>query len=80
MARDTTSPFQVEWFNVTYRSVFSILTVVVLLVVGGAGYWYYFHIHAPRASAADAIEPGAIAIPSATISPKDKIDKDRCVI
>jgi hypothetical protein len=55
MARDTTGSFQIEWFNVTYRSVFSVLTIVVLLVGGGIGYWYYFHIHEPRATAADAI-------------------------
>ncbi|HXV77794.1 MAG TPA: FecR domain-containing protein [Candidatus Polarisedimenticolaceae bacterium] len=55
MARETTSTFQIEWFNVTYRSVFSVLGVVVLLVGGGAAYWYYFHVHAPRAAAVDAI-------------------------
>ena len=55
MAQDATNRFQLDWFNVTYRSVFTILTIAALLVGGGIGYWYYFHVYTPRAAAADAI-------------------------
>jgi hypothetical protein len=55
MARAESSRFQVEWFNVSYRSVFSVVALVVLAVGGGIGYWYYFHVHQPRGAARDAI-------------------------
>ena len=55
MARSETSRFQVEWFNVTYRSVFTLVTLVVLALGGGGGYWYYFHVHVPRVAASDAL-------------------------
>jgi len=52
MARAT---IQVEWFNVTYRSVIVTVGVAVLALVGTGGYWYWFHRHAPRQSAVAAI-------------------------
>jgi hypothetical protein len=55
MARSETSRFQVEWFNVTYRSVFSVLAILVLAIGGAGGYWYYFHIHLPKAAAGEAV-------------------------
>ena len=55
MARSETSRFQVEWFNVTYRSVFTLVTLLVLALGSAGGYWYYFHIHVPRGAARDAL-------------------------
>lgn len=56
MAKTPRSQIQIEWFNVTYRSVFSVAALLVLAAAAAAGYWYYFYIYAPRDSAADAIE------------------------
>jgi hypothetical protein len=47
---------QVEWFNVTYRSVMVTIALSVLLLVGAGGWWYWFHLHAPRQAAGQAIE------------------------
>ena len=47
---------RVEWFNVTYRSVYSILTVIVLAALTAGGSWYYFYQYRPRAGAAAAIQ------------------------
>ena len=55
MARSETSRFQVEWFNVTYRSVFSLVAILVLALAGGVGYWYYFYIYQPKAAAGEAL-------------------------
>ena len=55
MARSETSRFNVEWFNVTYRSVFTLVALVVLTLGGAGGYWYYFHVHVPREAARDAL-------------------------
>jgi hypothetical protein len=46
---------QVEWFNVTYRSVVVTLGLAAVSLVGGASYWYWFHRHEPRQSASQAI-------------------------
>ena len=56
MGRDSSVPFQLDWFNVTYRSIYSIIGMLVLLAGAGAGYWYYHFIHAPRNNALAAIE------------------------
>jgi len=75
MAKKAPNRIQVEWFNVTYRSVFSIVAIVTLLVGGGVGYWYYFYIHAPRATASDAIEraEGRYAEASSLDSPDPRL-------
>jgi len=75
MAKKAPNRIQVEWFNVTYRSVFSIVAIVTLLVGGGVGYWYYFHTHAPRATASDAIEraEGRYAEASSLDSPDPRL-------
>jgi hypothetical protein len=55
MAKGTGTGFQLDWFNVTYRSVVLSVLVVVALLGGGFGYWYYNYIYSPRASADTAI-------------------------
>jgi len=55
VARSETSRFQLDWFNVTYRSVFSMVTILVLAIGGAGGYWYYFHVHLPKAAAREAV-------------------------
>ena len=69
------SRIQLEWFNVTYRSVISIVAIVALLVGGGVGYWYYFHIYTPRATATEAIEraEGRFAEASSLESPDERL-------
>ena len=55
MAKGSSSGFQLEWFTVTYRSVFGAVLVVLLLAIGGPSYWYYFRVLKPRAAAEEAI-------------------------
>lgn len=55
-SRGLRETIQVEWFNVTYRSVGFVLTVVATLAAGTGGYWYYFQRYSPRAEAEAAIE------------------------
>ncbi len=55
MSRAAINRFQVEWFNVTYRSVFGVIGLVVALVGGGGAYWYVTQVHAPRSAAREAI-------------------------
>jgi hypothetical protein len=47
---------QIEWFNVTYRSVTLGIFLLVAVLGGGGGYWYWAQIHTPRSGALDAIE------------------------
>lgn len=57
MARQSyNSAVQVDWFNVSYRSVYTIVIAAVLVVGGGAGFWYYRTVHQPRAAATQAID------------------------
>src|SRR5678815_3271512 len=55
MSRAAISRFQVEWFNVTYRSVFGVIGLLVVLVGGGGAYWYGTRVHGPRKAAREAI-------------------------
>jgi len=55
MASKKNGSLQIEWFNVTYRSVFLASAVVLLLGVGGPAYWYYSRVVAPQAAAEEAI-------------------------
>jgi hypothetical protein len=57
---------QVEWFNVTYRSVIFTIGLFGLCFVGAAGWWYWFHRHAPRQSAAHAIDRAGHKLADAT--------------
>ncbi|HKQ61179.1 MAG TPA: hypothetical protein VJS92_07795 [Candidatus Polarisedimenticolaceae bacterium] len=54
--RAARSSIQLEWFNVSYRSVYSIVVLALLLVVGGIGAWYYYFRYAPNSRAAAALE------------------------
>jgi len=55
MAKGHGSRIQLDWFNVTYRSVALFIGVLILVVGGGVAYWYYHYIYVPRADAASAI-------------------------
>lgn len=56
MAQDgLKSPIQLDWFNVTYRSVFSTASVVFACLLAGAGYWYYATQFAPEKAASSTI-------------------------
>ena len=47
---------EVEWFNVSYRTVVTAAILLVLVVGGGGGYWFYYHHLAPRDGAHSALE------------------------
>ncbi len=47
---------QLEWFNVSYRGAGPWLLALLLLGLGGGGYWFYSLKVAPSAEAAEAIE------------------------
>jgi len=55
MAKGQGSRIQLDWFNVTYRSVLGFIGILILLVGAGAGYWYYQYVYGPRAAADEAI-------------------------
>jgi hypothetical protein len=46
---------QLDWFNVSYRSVVNYVVLILVLLVGGGAYWYYTGWYAPRTAAEDAI-------------------------
>ncbi len=48
-------PLQVEWFNVSYRSVVTAVVLVVAVAGGGGGYWFYTRYLAPRGAARSAL-------------------------
>jgi len=56
MSRAAINRFQLEWFNVTYRSVFGVIALVVAVLGGGGAYWYVGHVHTPRNAAREAIQ------------------------
>lgn len=56
MADSARYRIQVEWFNVTYRSVISVLAVLVGAAATLGGGWYYANVHVPKAGATAAIE------------------------
>ena len=56
MARNARMPFHLDWFNVTYKSVFVGVSLLVLLLGAAGAYWYYFFIYTPKNNAAYAIE------------------------
>ncbi len=75
MGQETAGRFSVEWFNVTYRSVFSLLVVLLLLVGGSLGYWYYFYVFTPRTTAAEAVSRAERKFGEASLleSPDDRL-------
>lgn len=56
VSRGLRDSLQVEWFNVTYRSIVLGVAALLLLVAGGGGYWFWSRHHAPRQQATAAIE------------------------
>lgn len=54
--RSVSNNVYVDWFNVTYRSVFTICLLLTLAITSGGGFWYYRNIYQPRADATGAIE------------------------
>jgi len=46
---------EVEWFNVSYRTVVISVITLVLLVGGGGGFWFYYNL-APRDRAHSALQ------------------------
>ena len=66
MARGGKSSIQLEWFNVTYRSVVTAVALVVLALAGGLGYWYYFHVHRPNSGAVEAIQQAELRLVEAS--------------
>jgi len=55
MARAAISRIHLEWFNVTYRSVFGVIALAVAVLGGGGAYWYYRHVLTPRNAVVEAI-------------------------
>jgi hypothetical protein len=55
MSNGIRKSLQIEWFNVTYRSVVTAITLLVAAALGSLGYFYYFHIHVPKSGAAEAL-------------------------
>jgi hypothetical protein len=55
MAKGSGSGISIEWFNVTYRSIFFIVLPILLLIGAAVLYWYWFYIYAPQAAAQDAV-------------------------
>ena len=49
------SPIQLEWFNITYRSLFFTVGLSIVGVLGGGAYWFYSSWIAPKGAAATAI-------------------------
>jgi len=56
MSNDGPRSIQIEWFNVTYRSVVLLVTTAVALGVLGISYWYYSRIYVPRTGAVTALQ------------------------
>ncbi len=67
MSRKGYSTIHVDWINVTYKSVYTTLGLVLLAIGGVAGYWYYNSVHLPKASAAQAIEQAGAAFREAAV-------------
>ena len=54
--RASTSTYYVDWFNVTYRSVFTFAGIALAAVAAAAGYWYYANVYKPKTASIAAIE------------------------
>jgi hypothetical protein len=55
-SKDTRSLIQVEWFNVTYRSVGTVVLTALLALGSIGGYWFYRFQWLPRTEAGTAID------------------------
>lgn len=55
-SRDSRTVIHLEWFNVTYRSVGTVVLTVLLLLGAGGGYWFYKLHYLPQAEAETAID------------------------
>jgi hypothetical protein len=55
MSQGVRNSLQVEWFNVTYRSVLALVTVILAVAGAAVGTWYYLTIHKPKLAARMAI-------------------------
>ncbi len=72
------SIINVEWFNVTYKSVAMAVGTVLLLILGAGLYWYYFHSYGPREAAGEAIQNAERAlIKTRSLESTEKIDRSR---
>jgi hypothetical protein len=56
---------QLDWFNVSYRSILNYAVLILVLLVGGGGYWYYTGWYAPKKDAQQAIEQAVDAFQTA---------------
>jgi len=65
---------QIEWFNVTYRSVLTLVGMALLILGSAVGYWYYFHVHSPKAGASAAIDRAQLRLSEATRAEVDRTE------
>ena len=66
MARGGRSPIDLDWFNITYRSVVGVVLTIVLLVVAAAGTGYYLKVYRPKSTAESAISQAQRKLAEAT--------------
>ena len=68
----------IEWFNVTYKSVALTVGGLLLLLLGGGLYWYYFYSYGPREAAGEAIHSAERALIKAKgLDATEKIERSR---
>ncbi len=67
MARNSSrnSPIILDWFNVTYRSVWLTTLLVIVAIGGGGGWWYWKFRVEPRAGADVAIDRATVHLAQA---------------
>jgi hypothetical protein len=64
-SRSLKGPLNVEWVNVTYRSVWA-TGLVLVLAAGGGSYWFFTHYRIPRHEASTAIAVASDRLTEAT--------------
>jgi hypothetical protein len=72
VARGLKDAIQVEWVNVTYRSVMTGLLVLLVLGLGAGASWYYAYRYAPRGEAEEAIRRANNRLTEAAALPADE--------
>jgi hypothetical protein len=63
--------FHVEWINITYRSVATLVLGAALLIGGGGSFWYYKNRLEPKKDAQAAIERASTRLSQALVLPLD---------